>query len=248
MFLIDKESVFLGKPISFYDICKVYPLKISEIYDESMGDLKYRYYLNLLTMEEEDIKETLEKKGVHLEESIDPLEYLLISADNNDTFFLDLKDAFSTFIKDRVTLLPKINSVLIGNPKNKKMITKDNFKNFQMILRAQNRMSIKEEPPVDEDPMAKKFRLKREERDRIKAKQSQSDENAVTFETLLGSLCIMEIGITPFNVGDLTLYTAKCLLERAQAREQYDTELRMLMAGADSKKIKPKYWVRNLDN
>ena len=110
------------------------------------------------------------------------------------------------------------------------------------------RMYIKEEPPIDESPMAKKFRLKREERDRIKAKQSQSDEGAITFETLLGSLCIMGLGITPFNAGDLTIYTAKCLLERAQAKEQYDTELRILMAGADSKKIKPKYLVRNLDN
>nr|DAH17968.1 MAG TPA: hypothetical protein [Caudoviricetes sp.] len=32
------------------------------------------------------------------------------------------------------------------------------------------------------------------------------------------------------------------MLEKAQARDKYQTEIDMLLAGADSKKIKPEFW------
>jgi hypothetical protein len=61
------------------------------------------------------------------------LEYLLQSAANDDMFLLELKDAFSTFIKEEVLLLPKINSVLVGGAaavEEKRLITPKNFKDF----------------------------------------------------------------------------------------------------------------------
>lgn len=64
-----------------------------------------------------------------------PLEYLLKSAYYDDTFLLELEKAFSTFIKEEVLLLPKVNAVLIGSKVEKRLITKDNFEDFQAILR-----------------------------------------------------------------------------------------------------------------
>jgi hypothetical protein len=32
-----------------------------------------------------------------------------------------------------------------------------------------------------------------------------------------------------------------------QQNEEYDIDIRSLLAGADSKKVKPKYWIKNLD-
>jgi hypothetical protein len=32
-----------------------------------------------------------------------------------------------------------------------------------------------------------------------------------------------------------------------QQKEAYDIDIRSLLAGADSKKVKPKYWIRNID-
>ena len=29
--------------------------------------------------------------------------------------------------------------------------------------------------------------------------------------------------------------------------EEYDIDIRALLAGADSKKVKPKYWIKNID-
>jgi hypothetical protein len=37
------------------------------------------------------------------------------------------------------------------------------------------------------------------------------------------------------------------LIAMYQQNEEYDIDIRSLLAGADSKKVKPKYWIKNLD-
>jgi hypothetical protein len=86
-------------------------------------------------------------------------------------FFLELKWAFSTFINEEVLILPDINAVLVGPMAEKRLITKDNFDDFQTILRLQNRKEVPEPPPENESPQARKMRLLREKRDAVKRKQ-----------------------------------------------------------------------------
>ena len=88
------------------EVCKVYQLTIKEIID-GIGFEKYKYYVNLLSMELEDLKELLEKKGVQPPEELTVFDNLMISAANDDTVFLDLVEAISTFIKEEVHISPK---------------------------------------------------------------------------------------------------------------------------------------------
>jgi hypothetical protein len=37
------------------------------------------------------------------------------------------------------------------------------------------------------------------------------------------------------------------ILNRYQEKEKYSIDIRSLLAGADRKKVKPKYWIRNLE-
>jgi hypothetical protein len=37
------------------------------------------------------------------------------------------------------------------------------------------------------------------------------------------------------------------IIKVMQDKEKYDIDIRSLLAGADSKKIKPKYWIGNTD-
>ena len=165
---------------------------------------------------------------------------------NDKTFFLDFKTALSTFIKEEILISTKKGIIIVGNPIERKVITKENFGEIGTALRLFNKMRVKEPPPENETPMQKKFRLKREERDRVKEKQAQKQGEALTFADVMSSICVMNTGVTALNIGQYTIYQIKDLLERAQAKEAYHTELDMLMAGADSKKIKPKHYVRNL--
>lgn len=252
MYSISNEELFIGAPYELKDICKIYQLKIKEILDkEILGIDKYYYYINLLTMQEADLLEVLNKKGNKdilsglgkIEMTV--FQYLMLSAINDKSFFLDLKKALSTFIKEEVLISPKTGRIIVGNPTEKRVIGEKEFNELSIALRLFNRMKVKEPPPENETPMQRKFRLKREERDRVKEKQNAS-QDGVGFADVMSSVCIMNTGITALNIGEYTIYQIKELLERAQAKEAYHTELDMLLAGADSKKIKPKHYVRNL--
>ena len=121
------------------------------------------------------------------------------------------------------------------------------FEEMANALRAFNKLHIKQPPPENETPMQKRFRLKREMRERVKEKQSKKDDGeGIEFADLMSSLCTMNVGVTALNIKKFTIYQIKDQLERAQLREKYYTELDMIMAGADSKKIKPIHYVRNL--
>ena len=140
--------------------------------------------------------------------------------------------------------------IIVGNPVERRIITEKEFSEIGLALRYFNNLPIPEPPPENETPMQKRFRLKREERERVKReterKKAEESGEGADFADLISSLCVMNVGVTVQNVGDHTIYQIKNLLERAQAKETYYTELDMLMAGADSKKIKLKHYVRNL--
>ena len=57
----------------------------------------------------------------------------------------------------------------------------------------------------------------------------------------------MGIGITPLNIGELSYASIGVIMNMMQDKEKYDIDIRSLLARASSKKVKPKYWIRNLD-
>lgn len=238
-----KEQSYACFPSQLSNVCEVYPLKMEEII--KMGSDKYKGYLNLLLLTEAEIAKMIEEKAkieVDLSE-ITTLSYLLQSAKLSDSFLLDLQNAFTTFIKEEVLLLPKINAVLIGNDFSKKrLITEKNFSDFQDILRIQNRRPIEEPPPENESPIAKKFRLKREMRDAVKKKQQQKNGTGLSTCDLLGIAETFHI-----DWRNCSVYSFYVLLERHQLKEKWQQDIQMLCAGADSQKLKTKYWGKSLD-
>ena len=57
----------------------------------------------------------------------------------------------------------------------------------------------------------------------------------------------MGINITPLNVGDLSYAAVRILTNTMQKKEKYEMDIKSLLAGADPKKIKPKYWLDEID-
>lgn len=251
MFSINKEELFLGAPYKLGNICKIYQLTLREIMldDNAIGFDKYSYYINLLTLDTTDIKDIFEKKGLNIKElgfdDITAFKYLLLSAENDNNFFLDLKTALSTFIKEEIMISPKSNMIIVGNPKERRFILEKDFDELANAIRAFNNMRIKQPPPENETAFQKKFRLKREQRDKVKEKQNKNEDN-VSFVDVMSSICTMNVGITALTLPNYTIYQIKNLLERSLANEKYHTELDMLIAGADSKKIKAEHYMRNL--
>lgn len=235
-----KEQAYGGYASELPGVCMVWPGMMDEML--KMGSNEYSNRLNLLLLTKDGVEKILEEKrqkGVNISEDTDmtPLTYLLQSANKNEKFLLELITAFSTFIKEDILLLPKINAVLVGSKVERRLITDENFEDFQMILRIQNRREVPKPPPPNESPGARRMRLKAEERDRIKRKQQQKKGETRELADLLE---IAEVFGVDYK--NKSIYAFYGLIQRHQLREKWTQDIQMLCAGADSKKIKAKYW------
>lgn len=207
-----------------------------------LGSDEYSKRLNLLLLTKSDVEKIITDKGMDPSkfDDLHPLIYLLRNAEISDMFLLELETAFSTFIKEDILLLPKINAVLVGPMTEKRLITKENFEDFQTILRLQNRKEVPEPPPENETPQQKKMRLLREKRDAVKRKQQQKQNGTQDLADLLEIAEVFGI-----DYKNKSIYAFYGLIQRHQLREKWTQDIQMLCAGADSKKIKAKYWGEN---
>lgn len=213
----------------------------------TMGTDTYSARLGLLLMNQDimvSIAEDKKKQGIDIDmesiRKVHPLEYLLQSADRDEMFLLELQNAFSTFIKEDILFLPKINSVLIGPMAEKRLINKDNFEDFQTILMIQNRREVPEPPPENESAIARKMRLAREKREAVKRKQQEKEGGTQDLADLLEIAKVFGI-----NYKEESIYAFYGLLKRYQLKEKWTQDLQMLCAGGSSEKIQPKYWGGN---
>lgn len=129
-----------------------------------------------------------------------------------------------------------------------KFITEDDFFDFQNLIRQAVGDKVVEKPPEDEDPRVHKMKAKSRYREKIKAKRAGEKKDAMSFSDSLISLCCMDMGINPLNIRDLTYASISPLIRRYQEKIKYQLDVDSLLAGADSKKIKPKSWMRNLED
>lgn len=242
-FNIIKEKAFCCVPYQYKNICNIYPYTVQEIIE--MGTDKYFSSLGILILTKDDIAEIIKKKtnqSLKDEEVPEPFEYLIKSSELNDMFFLELQDIFSTFLKEDVLILPELNVVVVGDPKDKRFITSENFSDIQDILRIQNKKDVSPPPPPDETPGQRKMRLLREKTAKIKKKQVQKKGEGLTF---VESLEIAEtFGITLNH----SVYAFYGLIQRHQYREKWQQDLQMICAGADNTKLKTKYWGESLND
>ena len=72
-------------------------------------------------------------------------------------------------------------------------------------------------------------------------------KDGISMFTSLVSICCMGLGITPLNIGEMSYVAMDSILRKYQEKEKYQLDIDSLLAGADSKKIKPKYWIRNFE-
>ena len=247
MFTIDEGKLFFGAAINYNDICWVYPLQIKDII--GMGQDSYNQYLSILCADIREVQHLMKKEGVPEEDLFDNIfDYLMVQSMYDSTFFVKLNDAFSTFIREEVHFLFEQKEILIGTDMDRqRTFTKENFNDFQNILRAQNGLPVPEPIPENESPMARKFRLRREQVAEAKRRQAQRSGEAISLFDSISTLMTLNQGVTFENIKNLTIYQFKDLLARAQAKYKYDLDIRMIAAGADPKKIKPKHWFGKLE-
>ena len=247
-------AIFICETTNFQNICKIYPPKVKDV----VANDEFSIYLKLLTITRNQLE--TQKKEQKLDETaiVDPFEFILNCAYNNIQFRQIAEDAFYFFIHEKIVFLFEDKKILVGDPEiivttlksidDLRFFDENNFFDFQNAIRAS--AGVKEEKPPEpinpnEDPRIRRIKELARKRDEIKNKQGS--KNGIQLSTCLIAICCMGIGITPLNIGEMSYAAIDPIMNMMQNKEKYDIDIRSLLAGADSKKIKPKYWIRNFD-
>ena len=242
-------STFLGEPSWFKNICQIYPPKVKDV----VTNQDFSNFQTILLISAEEIEDLFVENKQEMDTYPTPLEFLLANCYNNKNYEELTKKAFMFFIREKITILYDLKAIWIGdtaelsnidNLQQLRLLNEENFLDFQNSIRKALGEKPKEPPNPNEDPRVKRIKAKARYRDRIKAKQGKG----IGFSTSLASICCMGIGITPLNVGELSYAAVSELIRQYQEKEKYETDVSSLLAGADSKKVKPKYWIRNLED
>ena len=247
------ERVLLGFPIDFKDVCQIYPPTVNEV----VGNKDFSIYQSLFTMTQDDLDEAYgqDDRITHIPT---PFQYLLMNYYQDDMIKEKIHDAFKQFIHEPVTIVPEIEMLLIGKSEedldpnidleNPRLLTEENYFDFQNEIRKV--MGAELIKPLDSeekdlDPRIRRYKAKVRAHDRLVAKKKS--KKGPTLGTLLTAICCMGIGLNPLNIGEISYACIQWLITMEQQKEEYDIDIRALLAGADSKKVKPKYWIKNID-
>lgn len=245
-------AFFIGAPKEFENKCLIYPPMIKDV----VANPKFGQYLKILTLSQEDLEDELKGKIKGDQQMPSPLEFLLVNCYNSKEYLEATKEAFYLFIHQPISLLYEQKWIVIGDLE--KMVvdgvkvedivylSEENFFNFQNMVRAS--CGIKElDPPApddpNEDPRIKRMKALARYRDRVKAKKGSA--NGISLITCIIAVCCMGIGVTPMTIGEMSYAALNDLMSMYQEKEKYDIDIRSVLAGADPKKVKPKYWIRN---
>lgn len=243
-------NFFLGLPVAFQDICSVYPPKVKDI----LNTKNYSVYRKLFLGSQEDIEDEYTELEMSLDNVPTPLEYLFLMCESDPRIKDIVTEGFEFFIKEPVTLLSDQKMIVVGELKEVlktvksveelRIIKEDNYFEFQQLLRRS--IGEKEVEPYNPDlhPKVKYFKAKARLRDRVKAK---SKEN-LTLGSTLAAICCMDLNLNPLNIGELSQAAISVLIRYYQEKQKYEIDIKSLLAGADSKKVKPQNWIRNIED
>lgn len=252
------ERIFLGKPIDFKGKFKIYPPTINQVLDEE----QFGIYKNLLLISQEEIEDQMVgEPDNYLKLTGDevfptPMEYLFQLCYQDKRIHKIALDAFKFFLHQDVSFIFEEKKILIGgieqaiqliqqtqDTSQLTFIEEEEYFSFQNKMRYALGEEEKEMPNPTMSLKMKRFKAKSRLRDKIKAQKG----GGLSFGGSLAAICCMGINITPLNVGDLSYAAVRILTNTMQKKEKYEMDIKSLLAGADPKKIKPKYWLDEID-
>ena len=250
---MSKELYFICQPSEFKPGIKIYPPTVKDVITNEY----YGHYSRLLTYSQEEIEDEFLEAKKTLDKYPTPMEFMLNNSYHNKDYDRLCKEAFKFFIHEEVTFLYEQKMIIVGNIeqviKNATslsdlvMLKEEDFFNFQNAIR--ECVGKKPVEPFDPNmnPKLREMKRKARYRDKVKAKQAAKGKDGITLFTTLVSICCMGIGITPLNIGEMSYIALESILRKYQEKEKYQLDIDSLLAGADSKKVKPKYWIRNFE-
>lgn len=238
---------FLALPIRKKNY-SVYPPTLND----SLNNPNFTQWEGLFTTSQEELEDSIHEHNPSYNGPIPtPWLFLLGSAYEDKEFENTIREAFRFFLHEEITILYESQVIVLGNLEEEltkvssaeelRIIDEEEFFNLQNTVRTSLGITSVEKPDPDESPRIKRMKAKARLRDRVKAKKGMG----LSLGDSLVSICCMGIGLTPLNIGEISYAALGKIIDRYQKKEAYETDIQSILAGADAKKIHPKYWITN---
>lgn len=220
-----KTKAFFGIPIPYKGFHIKVPL-MKDVLEDS-----FWVYLKALTISQDELDDDLKLQSE--EDSITPLQYIILRSLTDEDFKDMIEKAFKFFLDEEIFISAKNMEIILGSPslsliEKQEMaatLNEENFLEFQNLIRVACGREVYEEIDPTLPPRAKAMIKKARYRDRVKAKQNSKRTSLISS---ISSLCVLGIGITPFNMADLSYSAFQELLNRSQKKQNYDIDIAIL--------------------
>ena len=234
----DLELLLLsGMPIEL-NFGKLYPLKLQDIV--KLGYSKYNYYISLLLID----KSNLQNEEDNLND-ITNFEVIYEICNFNEQFKKNYFNMLELFSKETVRLWNGF--FYFGDLKEERIINKDNFDEFIILLKEINCMINKEDNefnPANEKAREIAERIKRA-REKINKVKSKSGEN-LSLSDLISAFAFYNKNTDLNSIFEMTIYQFNNQFQRMQLVNNYEISIQSLLHGADPKKVEIKSFIAKL--
>lgn len=238
-----------GSPAMYKDICLVRSPFLKQIAAEGLD--RFYQYISVLqakkpTGESEEIAKLLSP--------LSDFEYLLLLTQMEKEANKIIKAAFKFFTEDSVTFVMDPPSIVMGDPSEKRILTKDTYAGFLDLVSHACAMKDLSEDTIEfldsDTPRVRALKEKmlqgRRQREEAKRKNKKSGEKSLELSDLIASLTIGSNAYNMLNVWDLTYYAFQDQLKRMSWREEFDINTRASLAGAKLDKNKLSHWIKTM--
>ena len=242
---ISDEVFFAGIPVEIPNTCHIYWPTLREI--AKIGIKNFYNYLNLLTLEKEDINDFLEEQKIEQKDELTPFQFTLANSHYDKDYLTNLQEAFKFFLhENEIYVLEENEVIILGDLKDNRIINEEKFNTICTLIKKGNFVKTQSaEEKMNNPSNSKAAEIIRKIKEGRKAKAKNSN-NELSFLDLVASLAIGGNGLNALNVWDLTYYAFNDQFQRMQAKEEYAQAISAIHAGADPKKIKLEHWIKSI--
>lgn len=219
-----KSLLFFGKEIE-NPYFSFYPPSVKEVLE--IGQIEFTKYLNVFIGKKD--------KSSFAE--------LLERTTKNNTNYIETEKAIEFFCKEKPLFLTDVGLIVLGNPKNKRVINENLFSNLQEYVEIFLHLPPKVSAPLNEKPHEKKMREAKEKVEEAKRKKNEKENSAIEYSLLdMLSSISLEMKIPPNDLYECSYYYIVEQYERLRRKFNCNLTYQQLMAGAEAKKLDLKEW------
>lgn len=230
-------------------LCSVYPVTLRQI--ANIGAKNFYSYLNIFTLKKEDVDEYFAQQDIEGEKpDLTPFQFLLVMTQIDSQYLDSVLEAFKLFLhEETVTFLRTNEAIVLGKIEDKRIIYNDQFEVIKQIVESANTLDTQAaDARMDNPSDAKAAQIIKKLKEGRKMREKAKSNSELSFSDLVASLAAGGNGLNILNVWDLPFYAFNDQFKRMQMKEEYENTYKSLLAGADPKKVKIRYWVDTIQD